>query len=45
MKQLGNLVYNDKVVIFTNTKISCEDLCSNLNDEGYKASAIHGNKS
>ena len=35
---------NDKVIIFATTKRNCDFLAGILNDEGYKALAIHGDK-
>ncbi len=39
--------YNDgsKVIIFVETKVGCDELTRNLRREGFRARAIHGNKS
>ncbi|CAD8071558.1 unnamed protein product [Paramecium primaurelia] len=41
---LDQLKINDKVLIFAETRISCEQLSVDMTNEGYYAVALHGNK-
>ncbi|CAK77432.1 unnamed protein product (macronuclear) [Paramecium tetraurelia] len=41
---LDQLKINDKVLIFAETRISCEQLSVDMTQEGYYAVALHGNK-
>lgn len=44
IKQLDMLTQKDKVLIFAQTKKGCEHMSRNLNKEGFKCMAIHGDK-